>query len=438
MDSSDSSSLSVQIILIFILVFINAFFAAAEMAIVSLNKNKINLLCDNGNKKALLIQKLLKEPNSFLATIQIGITFAGFFASASAATSISSYFSVYLKNFNIPYSNEISIFIITIMISYITLVLGELFPKRIALQNSEKIAMFTVKPILFISKITNPFVKLLSWSTSLLVRLFGLKMSEGEDRVSREEIKSMLLAGKENGLINDIEEEMIHSIFDFDNTIAKEIMTPRTEVFTINVTTPINDIASLVIEEKFTRIPIYEDNTDNIIGILYIKDLFEASLKHGIDNVNILNIIRPACFFPETKNIDDLFNELKSTKSHIAILIDEYGGFSGIATVEDIVEEVMGSIIDEYDDQENEISKIDNNTYIVDGLLPIDEFNEYFDLSLESQTADTIGGFVLDLIGSIPTSEENYSTKYDDILFEVYELDERRIQAIKVIFNEKG
>lgn len=435
MDESSISGLLPQIILIIILVIVNAFFAAAEMAIVSINKNKINILSEEGNKKAILLQKLLKEPSNFLATIQIGITLAGFFASASAATSISSYLSVYLKDLNIPYSSEISLFVITLIISYITLVLGELFPKRIALQKSESIAMFTVKPIIVISKITTPFVKFLSGSTNLLVRLFGLKITDSDDKISREEIKSVLLAGKESGVINDTEEEMIHSIFDFEETIAKEIMTPRTEVFLIDVKTPIKDIAREVINEKFSRIPVYEDNTDNIIGILYIRDLFEAAYKNGMENIDIKSIIRVPYFVPETKNIDDLFKELQDSKNHMAILIDEYGGFSGIATLEDIIEEVMGNIFDEYDESEIEIKKLEDNTYIINGLLPIDEFNEYFDLSLESQTADTIGGFVLDLIGYIPTKEDNFFAEYEGILFEVYEIDEKRIEKLKVTFK---
>lgn len=435
MDDSSATGLLPQIILILILVVVNAFFAAAEMAIVSVNKSKINMLSEEGNKKAILLQKLLKEPSNFLATIQIGITFAGFFASASAATSISSHFAVYLDKLNIPYASKISVFIITILISYFTLVLGELFPKRIALQNSESIAMFTVKPILIISKITTPFVKLLSGSTNLLVRIFGIKSDDAENRLSREEIKSMLLQGKESGVINDTEEEMIHSIFDFDDTIAKEIMTPRTEVFLININTPVKEIISKVAEEKFSRVPIYEDNIDNIIGILSIKDLFELILKKNTEEIDLRKIMRVPYFIPETKKIDELFKELQTTKNHMSILIDEYGGFAGIATIEDIIEEVMGNIFDEYDENYIEIKKIEDNTYIVDGLLPIDEFNEHFNLSLESQTADTIGGFVLNLIGNIPTENDNFFAEYENILFEVYKIDEKRIETLKVTFK---
>ena len=435
MDDSSTTGLLPQIILIVVLVVVNAFFAAAEMAIVSVNKSKVNILSEEGNKKAILLQKLLKEPSNFLATIQIGITLAGFFASASAATSISSYFSVYLDKLNIPYASEISVFIITILISYFTLVFGELFPKRIALQNSESIAMFTVKPILIISKITTPFVKLLSGSTNLLVRIFGIKADDTEDRLSREEIKSMLLQGKESGVINDTEEEMIHSIFDFDDTIAKEVMTPRTEVFLININTPVDKIILKVAEEKFSRVPIYEDNIDNIIGILSIKDLFEVLLKKSSEEIDLRSIMRVPYFVPETKKIDDLFKELQKTKNHMSILIDEYGGFAGIVTIEDIIEEVMGNIFDEYDENEIEIKKIDDNTYIINGLLPIDEFNEYFDLSLESQTADTIGGFVLDLIGNIPTENNKFFAEYENILFEVYKIDEKRIETLKVTFK---
>ena len=229
MDGSSGSS----IILIFVLVMVNAFFASAEMAIVSINKTKIGFLADEGNKKAQLLLKLINEPSNFLATIQVGITFAGFFASASAATSISSSFAEVLDKWNIPYSEDIALVLITILISYITLVLGELLPKRIALQNAERVAMISVKPIVFLSKLARPFVWFLSLSTNILLKLFGVNTSGIEEKVSREEIKSLINLGEEQGAINETERDMIEGIIKFDDVLAKEIMTPRTETFCI-------------------------------------------------------------------------------------------------------------------------------------------------------------------------------------------------------------
>ncbi len=402
----EPANITSQLMLIFILTLLNAFFASAEMAIVSLNKNKIKLLSEEGNKKAKLLVKLMDEPTKFLSTIQVGITLAGFFSSASAATGISEDLAQYLSQLNIPYSRQIALVTVTIILSYITLVFGELFPKRIALQKSETIALFSVRPILYVSKITVPFVKLLSASTNILVRLVGLDNEGLDEKVSKEEIKSLVEVGQENGVINEKEKEMINSIFEFDDKLADEVMTPRTEVYLIDIEKPLKEYLDELIEERYSRIPVYEGSIDNIIGILYMKDFLGEARKHGFENVDIRSILHPAYFVPETKNIDDLFKELQAFKKHMAILIDEYGGFSGIVSIEDLIEEVMGNIEDEYDEDEPAIKKIDNDIFIIDGMVSIDDFNDYFNIDIESQDYDTINGFLIDLLGRIPMSAE--------------------------------
>lgn len=424
-----------ELILILILTFVNAFFSASEMAIVSLNKTRITHLAEDDNEKAKLILKLLKEPSKFLSTIQVGITLASFFASASAATSVSKSFSFILKEFNVPYSDKISIIIITMLLAYITLVFGELFPKRIALQRSEDIAMFSVKPILFITKITLPFVKLLSSSTNALIKLTGMNLENLEEKVSEEEIRTLIEVGQENGVFNETEKEMINGIFQFDDTLAKEVMTARTDVFTIDISTPKDIVIEKVLEEKYSRIPVYEEDIDNIIGILYIKDLFVQIMESTADKIDIRQLLRTPYFVPENKNIDVLFRELQDTKSHMAILIDEYGGFSGIVTIEDLIEEVMGNIFDEYDEYEQDIKKIDAETYEVSGLLSIDEVNELLNLDLQSYNSDTIGGFVVDLLGSIPKDEEEHVVEYENIVFKVEKVSEKRIEKLKIYRN---
>ena len=256
MDPSPYGSILFQLLLIVFLTLINAFFSSAEMAIISLNKNKVRNLAEKGNKKAVSLIKLLDEPSNFLATIQVGITLASFFASASAATGISGEFSVFLEKFNIPYSSQISLVVITILLSYFTLVFGELFPKRVALQNSEAIAMFSVMPIVFVSKVSSPFVKFLSGSTNLLLRLVGIDGKNLEEKVSKEEIKSLVQVGQEHGVINETEKEMIESIIEFDDKLAKEVMTPRTEVFLLNINTPIREISSKQLHDNFSRVPV--------------------------------------------------------------------------------------------------------------------------------------------------------------------------------------
>ncbi|MGE5628408.1 MAG: hemolysin family protein [Solirubrobacterales bacterium] len=435
MDSSPSKII-MELLLIFILIIINGFFAASEMAIVSLNKNRINMLASEGDKKAMLILKLLDEPSRFLATIQVGITITGFLTSAFAATSISKYVSEVLQKFNIYGSEGISVIVITIIISYLSLVLGELFPKRVALNNSEKISMLVINPILFFSKATKPFVRMLTFSSNVLLRLFSINSEDLEEHVSEEEIRMMINVGEETGVINETEKEMIDGIFQFDDTLAKEIMTPRTNVFAIDIEMPLNKIIDLVLEEQYSRIPVFEEDIDNIIGVLYMKDLFVKLRQKDFHLQDIRTLLRQAYFVPETKNIDALFKELQNTKNHMAMLIDEYGGFSGIVTIEDLIEEVMGNILDEYDDSDDSIKKIDKGIYIVNGLVSINEINEALNMELPSDNFDTIGGFVIDLLGSIPKDNETPVVEYEGVSFKVEKINEKRIDKIKMTIKD--
>lgn len=440
MENSTGGIIS-QILLIFILILINAFFASSEIAIISVNKNKLSALAEEGNKKAELLLRLVKEPSKFLATIQVGITLAGFLASASAAVSISNVVAGLLDKTNIAFiraaSHQIALILVTILLSFITLVLGELLPKRLALQNSEKIAMFAVKPIIFISKITAPFVKILTLSTGFFARLLGSTGEDMDEKVTEEEIRMMIHVGEESGVINETEREMIDGIFQFDDILAKEIMTPRNHVFAVNVEEDIEKLIDEIIEEQYSRIPVYEEDIDNIIGILYMKDLFAKGIKGDFKDISIREIIRPAYFVPETKNIDALFRELQKSRNHMAILIDEYGGFSGILTIEDLMEEIFGNISDEYDEEKNEIEKIDGNTYIIDGMASINDINEELDLSLPSDNFDTIGGFVIDLLGNIPKEDEEHIVEFENLVFKVEKLDEKRIEKVKLYINRE-
>lgn len=431
---SEPGNILFELLLILFLILLNAFLTASEIAIVSTNKNRLEDLEEHGNRSAKLLLRLLEEPSKFLGTIQVCITLTGFLASAFAATSITKYFSNYLGKYNIPFSSEISILVIVLILAFLNLVFGNLFPKRLALQNSEQFAVFSIRPIIMISKILAPYVKLVNLCTHALTRLFGLNSDNLEEKMSEEEIRSLIEVGEENGVINEIEKNMIDGIFKFDDTIAKEIMTARTNVFAIDITTSIDELIDLILEEQYSRIPVYENDIDNIIGVLYMKDIFMSMRKNTLKSLGVRKLIRPAYFVPETKNIDTLFNELKNTKNHLALLIDEYGGFSGIVTIEDIIEEIMGNIFDEYDDYENNIKKIDADTFIINGLASIDEFNDYFNLELESENYDTIGGFVMDLLGEVPKDENIQTVEYENIIFKVEKVSEKRIESIKVYF----
>ena len=438
MDVDPESSIAIQIVLIVVLTLINAYFAASEMAIVSVNKSKIHRLSEEGNKKAKLVEKLLDQPTNFLSTIQVAITLAGFFNSASAATGISKSFANVLKNWSVPYADTIAVVLITILISFITLIFGELVPKRIALQKAESYSMFCAKPILVISKIASPFIKILSWSTKFILRIFGMADENVEESLSREEIRSMVESGQENGVFNEIETDMITNIFEFDDSLALNVMTPRTDVYCIDINDTLSDNIDQMMTMQYTRIPVYDDSIDNIIGILNMKDFAIEARKVGFDNVDIKKLLRKPYFVLETKNIDDLFRELQKEHQHIAILVDEYGGFSGIITVEDLIEEIMGDIEDEYDhDDEPKLKKIDNNNYIVDGNYLLDDLDDELDLKLSNNNHDTIGGFVLHLLGEIPEENQQRTVKYENLTFLIISVKGNRVTKIKLTINEK-
>ena len=408
------------------------------MAIVSVNKSKIHRLSEEGNKKAKLVEKLLDQPTNFLSTIQVAITLAGFFNSASAATGISKSFADVLKNWSVPYADTIAVVLITILISFITLIFGELVPKRIALQKAESYSMFCAKPILVISKIASPFIKILSWSTKFILRIFGMADENVEESLSREEIRSMVESGQENGVFNEIETDMITNIFEFDDSLALNVMTPRTDVYCIDINDALSDNIDQMMTMQYTRIPVYDDSIDNIIGILNMKDFAIEARKVGFDNVDIKKLLRKPYFVLETKNIDDLFRELQKEHQHIAILVDEYGGFSGIITVEDLIEEIMGDIEDEYDhDDEPKLQKIDNNNYIVDGNYLLDDLDDELDLKLSNNNHDTIGGFVLHLLGEIPEENQQRTVKYENLTFLIISVKGNRVTKIKLTINEK-
>ena len=431
-------SLLLQIVIIIILTGINAFFSSAEMAIVSLNKNKLKILIEDGNKKAILLDNLLKEPSKFLSTIQVGITLASFFASASAATGLSQFLSEALKPLKIPYSSQISMILITFILSYVTLVFGELIPKRIALRNSENIALTSVGVIVFISTIFSPFVKFLTFSTNLVLTILRMREDNIEEKVSKEELRSLVEVGKEHGVINETEQEMIENIIEFDEKIAREIMIPRTKVFLIDKNISIHELFENKEIEKYSRIPVYENEADNIIGILMVKDLMIEAYKKGFDNIKISDLVQEAYFVPETKNVNELFNEMQLEKKHITILIDEYGGFSGIVTLEDLIEEVMGNIDDEFDDEDLSIHQISKNKYLVNGDVSLYNLNDNFHFELESKYYDTLSGILIENLGYIPEDNENIEPiTINGVIFKPQRVRNKKIEKVVMTFDKE-
>ena len=436
MESNPDPSMSVGVQFVFLaaLILLNAFFAAAEMAIVSVNKNRIKLYAQEGNRKAKVLLELLEQPNRFLSTIQVAITLAGFLASAAAATGLADNISGFVSQYGIPYGTQIGVVAVTLALSYITLVFGELYPKRMALQHSEKIALATIQTVVFLSKLMAPFVALLSVSVTVLLKLTRQKTTPSEDEFSEDEVMSMVEVGQETGFLKEEGAKMINSIFAFDDKVAYEVMTPRTDVFTIDIDDPQEEYIDELMELKYSRIPVYEDDLDNIIGILNIKDYLIHAKANGFENVDIRDILRKPYFIPESKKIDDLFRELQSSKQHIAILIDEYGGFSGIVTMEDLIEEIMGDIDDEYDEEELDIQQVEENIFLVDGLISLNNLNDELGLNLESDNSETLGGFLLEILGEIPAEDgETYPViEFGSLLFQIEGVSDRRIESVRL------
>ena len=430
----DPGPYALQLLFLLILILINAFFAAAEMATVSVNKNRIKTLSEEGKKSAGKLLELLDQPNKFLSTIQVVITLAGFLQSASAATSMAGPLGKRFDEWGVPYGFQLAVVAITLVLSFFNLVLGELTPKRVALHYSEKIALFSARPVWFFSKVAAPFVWLLSRTVSVMIRAFGIKSDNIEERYSEEEIKSLLEVGQETGLINEAGKEMIASIFEFDDKLAYEIMTPRTDIYMININDSIGEHVDELIKTRFSRIPFYDKDNDDIVGVLYMKDFIIQAKKVGWNRVNIKKILQKPFFIPESRNIDDLFREMQASKKHMAFLVDEYGGLSGLVTTEDMVEEVMGNIDDEYDDAEAKIEQVEENVWLLDGHYYLDDLNEELGVHFESEDYETLAGLLIDELGEIPddNTKEKQVITLEGCTFTVEKWKDRRIDKVRM------
>ena len=425
-----------QIIILVILVLINAFFAASEMAFVTLNDAKIASLAKEGNKKAKKIEKMLNKPSKFLATIQIGITLAGFLSSAFAAdTFVAKLAPILHQNlqfFSLEIWQGISLVFITIVISFFTLIFGELVPKRIAMKFSEKVAFAAVGPIHFVSVLTAPFVAFLTLTTNFISKLFGIDETN-EETVTEEEIRMMVNQGGEKGTIDNSEQEMINNVFEFNDKEVSEIMIYRTEIFAVDGNTTVAEFEKIIQKEsyRFSRIPVYEETIDNMQGVLYIKDILKARDSKDISNTKIKKLARKLLFFPESKFINEAFKEMQANKIQMAAVLDEYGGTTGIVTMEDILEELVGDIYDEYDKVEFKYEKLDDNTFRLDGSMPIFDVNKIMDIELPEGDYDTLSGFIINELDRIPEDNERPTVETLQAVFKVTKIQNRKIERVK-------
>ena len=426
-----------QLAVLVVLTAVNAFFAGSEMAVVSVNKNKIHRLAEQGNRNAALIERLMEDSTVFLSTIQVAITLAGFFSSASAATGIAQVLGGVMAEAGVPYSQSIAGVVVTVILAYFNLVFGELVPKRIALQKAEGFSLLCVRPIYMLSLVMNPFIKLLSFSTSSVLKLIGMHSETLESEVSEEEIKSMLETGSETGVFNDIEKEMITSIFSFDDKRAREVMVPRQDMVTIDINEPVEAYIDEILQSMHSKIPVYEDEIDNIIGILSTKTLMIEARKSSLENLNIRAMLTEPYFVPENRRTDALFKEMQKNKNKLAILIDEYGGVSGMVTLEDLIEEIVGDIHEEYEEVEPDIQEIvPHKVFRVSGSISLCDLNEEMHLHIDS-TCDTLSGYLMEILGYIPDQERlPLLVETPEADFEVESMDDRVIDKVKLTLKE--
>ena len=430
-----TASFAPQITILIILIAINAFFSLAEIAIINANKARIRTLAEDGSKNAKLVLELFSRPNRFFSVMQVGTTVAGFLMSAIAATGIAEAFGGELEATGMPYARQFGIVVITIALAFVNLVFGELIPKRLALQHSESIALAIAKPVHVAGVIVFPFVWLLTKTVGAILLLFRIKEDRIEEKYSEEEILSILQVGQDKGHIDETGKEMIDNIFQFDDKLAYEIMTPRTDIYMQDIKAPLSEYVDEMVATRFSRIPYFDKDNDDIVGFLYMKDFFIEAKKKGFTRVNVRKLLTKPYFVPESKNIADLFEELKATKTHLAFLVDEYGGFSGIVAIEDLVEEVMGDISDEYDDDEPKMEKVSDTEWLLDGNFYLDDLNEELGLKMESKGYETVGGLLIDRLGEIPDDDEDDEKQVvviDNCKFTIELWKERRIESVRL------
>ena len=426
-----------QILLQIILIALNAFFAATEIAVISLNEKKVRALAEDGNKKAVKMLKIIEEPTQFLSTIQIGITLAGFLGSAFAADNFAEVLSAAIsKAFNLSADNTkiintVAVVLVTLILSYFTLIFGELVPKRIAMKHKEKLANSVCGIISFLAAVLKPIIWFLTISTNAVLRLVGIDPHEKEEPVSEEDIVLMLDAGADEGSLDHDDIEYIKNVFKLDKMTAEDVMTPRKSVISISYDASDKEILEIIEEESYSRIPVYEDNPDKIIGILHACDYL---LKRNEKNFDLKSILHTPVFVPETVSLDVLFKDMQTDHNHLAVVVNEYGETSGIVTMEDILEELVGEIWDERDEEIDEFKKIGDNTYKVLCTASLEDFREYFKLEDEEELdVSTVNGWITEITGIIP--EVNYSFDYKNLTVTITKADQFMTHEIKVVVH---
>lgn len=412
------------------LIILSAILAASEVALVVVSDNQVNLDAEKGIKRAYKVQAFTETPKKYLTTIQVLVTLIALVNGAIALDTFSNDVVLWFNSTN-PIVEPLVITIIALMLLVFHVVIGQMIPKRLANKYPNQIAYGTIGFITGLTKLLSPVLWILTQLSTLVGRLFGLKPSEGDRKVTEEEIRSIVEESSKTGNIDEEESEMIQNIFDFSDTTVDEIMTHRTEISALSVKSTKAQILEYVRTEQFTRFPVYENSIDHIIGTLHVKDLLKY-IDNSDEKFSIKALLRPPYFIPESKKTSELFKEMQKQKNHIAVVLDEYGGTSGIVTIEDLIEEIVGNIFDEYDEDEEAIKQIDDRVYEVDGLISINDVEDVIEADLPVDDYDTLSGFILGQLGRFPMEGEEIVIQYNGFKFEVLRTEDKKISKVKV------
>lgn len=414
---------TLSLISLFVLLFLSAFFSASETAITSMNRLRLKHLVEEKVRGAKTLEELLEHPGRMLATILFGNNLVNIAASALATSLAIDIFKSY------------GVGIATGVMTFLVLIFGEITPKTFAAQNAEKLALRVAKPIAFLCTVLFPIVRIFVFVANLITRLLGGKTMKEGPFVTEEEIKTMVTVGEEEGVIEEEEKEMIHSIFEFTDTVVKEVMVPRMDMVCVENTAMLKDVLDVIIATGHSRVPVFEETIDNIVGIVYAKDILIEMAKEKMD-ISLQKLVREPYYVPETKRVSELLKELQKQRMHMAIVLDEYGGTAGLVTIEDLLEEIVGEILDEYDFEEVLVEPVDEQTFRVDARMDLGELEEVLGVNLPDLDFETVGGMVFKLFGRIPEAGEKVD--FDNLTFIVEKVLRRRIAKVLITKNPKA
>ena len=431
----ESTSIILQILLLVFLTALNAFFSASEMALVSLSRSRVEQKASEGDEQYQYLLSVIDNPTHFLSTVQVGITFLNIVAGASLADTLAAQLAPLFGDTS--FAQTLSKIIILVILTFFTIVFGELFPKRIAQALKEKAALKMVRPLMAIGVVLKPFIWLLTITINGLARIFPIKFDSSDDDMTRDEIE--YLVHTDETALDDSEREMITGVFSLDELVAREIMVPRTDAFMIDINDDPRENIEKMLSESYSRVPVYDDDKDNSLGIIHTKRILARGFADGFDNIDFREMLQEPLFVPETVFVDDLMLQMRNTQNQMAILLNEYGGVEGIVTLEDLIEEIVGEIEDETDIAEAEVHKIGENMYVVQGKMTINDFNDEFGTHLVNKDVDTMAGFFLSETGQIPEKGQQVMCKIDNLedhfSLTSLEVDGNRILKLRVEFD---